>query len=51
VNKRQTERRVAADRRTFPPRPEGRRMGDGRRDGEAEEVAELAALTLVSLPK
>lgn len=25
------ERRVADDRRVFPPRPEGRRMGGGRR--------------------
>lgn len=25
------ERRIADDRRVFPPRPEGRRMGGGRR--------------------
>ncbi len=25
------ERRAPLDRRVFPPRPEGRRMGDGRR--------------------
>jgi hypothetical protein len=29
------ERRTPLDRRAFPPRPEGRRRGDGRRDGDA----------------
>jgi hypothetical protein len=29
------ERRDAEDRRVFPPRPEGRRLGSGRRAGDA----------------
>ncbi|NUP11593.1 MAG: hypothetical protein HOW73_36570 [Polyangiaceae bacterium] len=29
------ERRVAEDRRIFPPRPEGRRLGGGRRASDA----------------
>jgi hypothetical protein len=31
------ERRAALDRREFPPRPEGRRMGFGRRSADAVE--------------
>lgn len=30
------QRRAPLDRRVFPPRPEGRRMGDGRRADDAE---------------
>ncbi len=29
------QRRAPLDRRIFPPRPEGRRMGDGRRNDDA----------------
>jgi hypothetical protein len=31
------ERREADDRRVFPPRPEGRRLGGGRRAGDARD--------------
>jgi len=31
------ERRMAEDRRVFPPRPEGRRLGAGRRAGDARD--------------
>jgi hypothetical protein len=31
------ERRTPEDRRVFPPRPEGRRLGSGRRAGDARD--------------